>query len=262
MRVGGRQEGGDSADEVEEDGDKDLEWLSQRVISRKQMDPSSAKPGSFRCRASGGPSGAQSPGKFSYRSARSAASTVHNLSTESIGTVSTPADAHSLSTESISEVSAPSVSSESVTSMPGRKSSAQNVCRGALDILVIEDDVPTRALMVYGLKKKGYNVEQAGNGEEGLRLMQGRLFHMVLSDIMMPFMDGLECVKRLREWEKETARTPQYICALSANSAPVDIDKTLQAGFNQFFPKPANLKQIIRELQGKFMVLPPEPDHG
>ena len=263
VRVGGRPEGGDSADEVEEDGDDDLEWLSQRVISRKQMDPSNAKPGSFRARASGGRSGAGSPSRVSYRSIQSAASTVHNLSTESIETVSTLADAHSLSTESISGVSAHNVSSESVTSSkPGRTPSAKSVCRGALDILVIEDDVPTRALMVHGLKKKGYNVQQAGNGEEGLHLMRSRLFHMVLSDIMMPFMDGLECVKRLREWEKETGRTPQYICALSANSAPVDVDKTLQAGFNHFFPKPANLKQIIRELQGKFMVLPHEPDDG
>jgi CheY-like chemotaxis protein len=69
-------------------------------------------------------------------------------------------------------------------------------------VLLIEDDVPTRKLMTRALEKKGYIVVQAPNGAEGLELLKKRRYNMVLCDIMMPVMDGLECMKRLRLWEQ------------------------------------------------------------
>ena len=53
-------------------------------------------------------------------------------------------------------------------------------------LLLIEDDVPTRILMGHGLRKKGFIVTEACNGEEGLNMMQAECYHMVLSDVMMP----------------------------------------------------------------------------
>ena len=66
-----------------------------------------------------------------------------------------------------------------------------------------------------------------GNGDEGLGLMQQRRFDLVLSDIMMPVMDGVECAKRLREWEAAQGpeRERQFICALSANTDAADVAK-------------------------------------
>jgi CheY-like chemotaxis protein len=71
-------------------------------------------------------------------------------------------------------------------------------------VLLIEDDVPTRKLMTRALEKKGYMVVQAPNGAEGLELLKKRRYNMVLCDIMMPVMDGLECMKRFRLWEQSS----------------------------------------------------------
>jgi CheY-like chemotaxis protein len=76
-------------------------------------------------------------------------------------------------------------------------------------VLLIEDDVPTRKLMTRGLEKKGFAVVQAPNGAEGLDLLKARRYHMVLCDIMMPVMDGLECMKRFRLWEQTSEESAQ-----------------------------------------------------
>lgn len=130
-----------------------------------------------------------------------------------------------------------------------------NSVSAAKEILIIEDDVPTRALMVHGLKKRGYVVHQAGNGADGLEMMKARTFDMVLSDIMMPVMDGIECAKRLRAWEAQegSARPKQFVCALSANSGPSDVEKVKAAGIDDFFPKPVKIGQLMAHLEGKFM---------
>lgn len=123
--------------------------------------------------------------------------------------------------------------------------------------------MPTRALMVHGLKKRGFIVHQAGNGAEGLEMMKSRLYDMVLSDIMMPVMDGLECAKRLRAWEAEqgAARPKQFVCALSANTGPADVEKVKAAGICDFYPKPVKMGHLLAFLEGKFMVLAaPEGD--
>jgi CheY-like chemotaxis protein len=101
--------------------------------------------------------------------------------------------------------------------------------------------------MVHGLKKQGYMVAQAGNGEEGLQLMQSQMFNMVLSDIMMPVMDGLECAKRLREWEHQQGakRTPQFICALSANTDAADIAKVSLSCAPLPYPVPLVLCMLV-----------------
>ena len=80
---------------------------------------------------------------------------------------------------------------------------------GKSTVLFIEDDVPTRKLMTRGLEKKGFVVEQAANGAEGLEALKSRRFNMVLCDIMMPVMDGLECMKRFRLWEQTTEATAE-----------------------------------------------------
>lgn len=69
-------------------------------------------------------------------------------------------------------------------------------------VLLIEDDVPTRKLMTRALEKKGLIVEQAVNGVEGLEKLKKGVFHVVLCDVMMPVMDGIECIRRFRQWEK------------------------------------------------------------
>lgn len=82
--------------------------------------------------------------------------------------------------------------------------------------LIIEDDVPTRKLMTRALEKKGLRVEQAANGVEGLEKLKKGVYHVVLCDVMMPIMDGIECIRRFRQWEKsERPGVPAQVCPVS-----------------------------------------------
>eukprot|EP00284_Hemiselmis_tepida_P009560 CAMPEP_0174917088 /NCGR_PEP_ID=MMETSP1355-20121228/2252_1 /TAXON_ID=464990 /ORGANISM="Hemiselmis tepida, Strain CCMP443" /LENGTH=603 /DNA_ID=CAMNT_0016162153 /DNA_START=32 /DNA_END=1840 /DNA_ORIENTATION=- len=123
-------------------------------------------------------------------------------------------------------------------------------------VLLIEDDVPTRRLMTKALEKQKFSVVQAGNGEEGLEKLKESRYSMVLCDIMMPVMDGVECIRRFRQWEQGQASREggeQFVCALSANTEASDVEKTRNVGMNDFFPKPVKIKELLSHLQGKFL---------
>lgn len=122
-------------------------------------------------------------------------------------------------------------------------------------VLLIEDDVPTLKLMTRALEKKGLIVEQAVNGVEGLEKLKRGIFHVVLCDVMMPVMDGIECIKRFRQWEKvdRAGVAPQFVVALSANTDSTDVAKTFEVGFDFFYPKPIKVPDLLKHLDGKYM---------
>jgi len=203
-----------------EEEDEDWMMLAERRRVRR-MDSSSIGTDSFRRARRGQGLGGSSASGGSARSigsarSRSGACGTHNSHNSSV--VSLATTVHYLSMESVGEA----VGDAPVAAAPVHDAQPK-------EVLVIEDDVPTRALMAHGLKKQGFVVHQAGNGYDGLGMMKERRFDLVLSDIMMPVMDGLECAKRLREWEAtregEEGASRQFICALSANSEPEDVEK-------------------------------------
>ena len=69
--------------------------------------------------------------------------------------------------------------------------------------LVIDDSSTIRKVIERVLVRLGFEVSQAENGMEGLNEMKGSLFDVVFCDFLMPIMDGLDCVKQYREWEKK-----------------------------------------------------------
>ena len=67
------------------------------------------------------------------------------------------------------------------------------------NVLVVEDDKNLRKLIVTCLKKKNYNVLEVENGEKALEVMDTNYVDIIISDIMMPHMDGYELIRELRE---------------------------------------------------------------
>ncbi len=116
-------------------------------------------------------------------------------------------------------------------------------------ILIIEDEAVQRALMCRHLQGLGYEVFQAEDGEQGLRMMKERQYRLVICDKVMPVMNGDECVKHFREWEKGALETgslrkvPQYICGLSANR-----EYQTPEGFNMYMAKPIHRKDLAELL--------------
>lgn len=105
------------------------------------------------------------------------------------------------------------------------------------DILVVDDEGIIRDLCSKALK--GYNVVEAADGEEALRLFESSRFDVILTDVMMPKMDGIELLKRLKEQE------PTLVVIIMTGFADKDIIlKALKADADDFIAKPLNLLQL------------------
>jgi CheY-like chemotaxis protein len=93
------------------------------------------------------------------------------------------------------------------------------------------------------LTSKGYEVIEAGNGIDAIELAQGQKPHLILMDIQMPGLDGLEAIRHLRTLP-ECANTP--IIALTALAMPGDRERCLQAGANEYLAKPFSLILLVK----------------
>lgn len=110
-------------------------------------------------------------------------------------------------------------------------------------ILLIEDDASIIDMLAGYLTKEGYTVRSANNGEEGLVLFRREPFDLLVVDIMMPKLDGMEVIKTVRE----TSAVP--ILIMSAKDS--DIDKALGLGFgaDDYIAKPFSLIEITARIK-------------
>ena len=95
------------------------------------------------------------------------------------------------------------------------------------EILVVEDEKDLTELIKYNLEKEGFQVFSASNGEEGLKLVQRKRPALVLLDLMLPVIDGLEVCRRIKK-DPQTAATPVVI--LTVKDAEADIVSGLEVG--------------------------------
>ncbi|SEG85825.1 ATP-binding protein [Marinobacterium lutimaris] len=110
-----------------------------------------------------------------------------------------------------------------------------------LKILVAEDNRVNQAVIKGLLSRCGHQVELAGNGLEALKKAQQDPYDLILMDIQMPEMDGLEATRRLRSIDS-CATLP--IIGLSANAMQDDHHKALEAGMNDYLTKPVDIRKV------------------
>lgn len=112
--------------------------------------------------------------------------------------------------------------------------------------LVIEDSLVVRKSLSRALDKMGFDVTQAVNGLEGLNRLKENFFDLVLCDFLMPVMDGMDCVKQYRDWEKEhRIGFHQYIVGISAHATSNDGDQGIKAGMDLFKQKPISVRLLM-----------------
>jgi two-component system, cell cycle response regulator DivK len=109
-------------------------------------------------------------------------------------------------------------------------------------ILLVEDDSKSRKLVRDLLTFKGYEIVEAATGEDGVRLAEERRPSLVLMDIRLPGIDGIEALRRLRA-ENGTRGIP--VMAMTASVMANDRQKVLDAGFDAFQSKPINVKDFL-----------------
>jgi two-component system cell cycle response regulator DivK len=109
-------------------------------------------------------------------------------------------------------------------------------------VLIIEDNDKNMKLARDVLQAKGYQTLEAVTGEDGVRLAKERVPDLVLMDIQLPGINGIEAFRQLRA-DPKTARIP--VVALTASVTPTDRSAITAAGFDAFIGKPINLKEFL-----------------
>lgn len=120
-----------------------------------------------------------------------------------------------------------------------------------LDILLAEDSPDNRLLVRAFLKQTPHRVVEAENGEVAVAKFKQTRFHLVLMDIHMPVMDGLEATRAIRAWEALKHRPPTPVVALTASAFGDDVQQCFEAGATVHVAKPvkkAALLATIRDL--------------
>lgn len=126
---------------------------------------------------------------------------------------------------------------------PGREAGRPET---GLHVLLVDDAEENRLVISAFLKKGGYRVTEALQGEEGLALFREGDFDLVLLDLLMPVMDGYEAARGMRAWEREQERPPTPIVALTAQALKGDLDQALEAGCDHYLTKPVR-KAVLLE---------------
>jgi CheY-like chemotaxis protein len=114
-------------------------------------------------------------------------------------------------------------------------------------VLVAEDNKINQYLVTHILQRCGYTYRLAANGLEAVEAFQEMRPDLVLMDIQMPVMDGLEATQRIRRLEDQSEpRTP--IVALTARAQPQDRELCLEAGMDDYLSKPVRMETLTERL--------------
>ena len=116
--------------------------------------------------------------------------------------------------------------------------------------ILIAEDTESNYLLLSIILRKNYDIYRAHDGLEAVELANGMTFDMILMDIKMPRMDGLEATRTIRQVNQIIP-----IVALTANAYDSDRDKAYDAGCNDYMPKPiiaSELRKMISKYLGEY----------
>lgn len=117
-----------------------------------------------------------------------------------------------------------------------------------LHVLLVEDNFVNQQLMIALLKRKQHQIVVAQNGKEALDILERQAFDVVLMDVQMPVMDGLEAARQIRQREKQTGGHIPII-AMTANTMPQDQQMCIQAGMDDYVSKPIEISKLFAALE-------------
>jgi len=110
-------------------------------------------------------------------------------------------------------------------------------------ILIVDDEVPIRRLLAITLGADGYHIVEAASGREALALAASHRPDVVILDLGLPDMDGMEVLKKLREWYSKP------VLILSARNSEEDIIRALDGGANDYLSKPFRTGELAARIR-------------
>ena len=154
---------------------------------------------------------------------------------------------------------APAEGQAQSTSQDGSENGCEDEHTKKLNILVVEDNHINRFVVREMLEKECCNVEEAHNGKEGVAMSSRTHYDLILMDISMPEMDGVEATKAIRATEGLNLATP--IVALTAHALPNEVLRFKEAGMEETLTKPIT-RAKLRELVLRVTALHAEEQDG
>jgi len=111
-------------------------------------------------------------------------------------------------------------------------------------ILIAEDDYKLRQVFVRALSREGYTIKAVSNGQEALGALDQDYYNLIITDIMMPVMDGYELVRELRE-----AGITIPVLMITAKDAFDDMRQGFRSGSDDYMTKPVNINEMILRVE-------------
>ncbi len=115
-----------------------------------------------------------------------------------------------------------------------------------MQILIVDDEAPIRELLAFNLQKNGYTVQEAADGPEALQTIQKAPIDLILLDLMLPGIDGIEVCRRLKE-NPRTAGIP--VIMLTAKSEEIDKVLGLEMGADDYVTKPFSMRELLSRVK-------------
>ncbi|KAB2966301.1 ATP-binding protein [Zoogloea sp.] len=119
---------------------------------------------------------------------------------------------------------------------------------GGKRVLLVEDNRINQIVAMKLLQKRGHLVQLADDGQIAVQALQQQTFDLVLMDMQMPVMDGLEAARRIRALEASGARPRTPIIAMTANAMKGDRERCLEAGMDDYLTKPINAEELFEKV--------------
>jgi CheY-like chemotaxis protein len=125
-------------------------------------------------------------------------------------------------------------------------------------VLLVEDNPVNQKLAMAVLGKKGYRVTLAQNGQEAVDALADGVFDIVLMDMQMPVMGGVEATQIIRAREVQAQRRRAPIIAMTANAMEGDRERCLEAGMDDYIAKPIKMASLYDKLAHWLAKPPPQ----
>ncbi len=115
--------------------------------------------------------------------------------------------------------------------------------RSDFRVLVVDDEQFLRQILARIVRRDGYQVEEAANGKEALEKMAEKHYDLVITDVKMPEIDGMELLSKVKEQYPRT-----QVVVISSHSGEINSSEVVAAGASHFISKPFNNIEITRTL--------------
>lgn len=118
-----------------------------------------------------------------------------------------------------------------------------------MNVLVVDDDPDIRELVAFKLEQMGHTVTAEADGESGLAAALATIPDLILLDVMMPKLTGIEVCQKLRE-DASTARVP--VILITAKAQEVDVERGFVAGADDYIVKPFSPRELASRVEAAF----------